>query len=116
MNISYGDAVGDMIITLELDPHPCTLEVGNQKHMKFNNGETYPFWLSEVELLRLKMDKLNGDNKKRRYKTKMELLLKLRKAGEDTTKHRYLKQSLLRSAPLIIYPHLWAKIILHQDG
>lgn len=95
-NLSYGGAVCEMRSTKikEVEPHATTFRVRGEQSMKFSDIDDGPFWLTEDERIPTKPDRPTGVTQ-RREKLKAELLVKLRKAGVDTTKRRFKKSELL---------------------
>ena len=96
MNINYGGAVNTMHGTIiqEVGPFSSLLKVGDNQKMVYSKHDKGPFWMKPIERLKTKYDLIkNGSIKK--DKTKIELLIDLRKIGADITSRRYLKEELI---------------------
>ena len=97
MNISYGGAVNTMhdSVIKELDKFNSKLTIGEVQKMNFTKHDRGPFWLSPLECIKSKYDKIH-DSTIKKDKTKIELLVELRRKGVDTTSRRYLKEELIK--------------------
>ena len=99
MNVSYGGAVTVMRDTTvtETGPYPSVLQVGDTQSLAFKDSDDGPFWMDENDRSKTKNDVALSEvvTKKR---TKLELLIELRKNGVDTTMKRFLKHELVALA------------------
>ena len=99
MNVSYGGAVTVMRDTTvsEIGPYPSVFQVGDTQSLAFKDSDDGPFWMDENDRSKTKNDVALSEvvTKKR---TKLELLIELRKNGVDTTMKRFLKHELVALA------------------
>ena len=96
MNLSYGGAVIKMRNTkiMELGPYDSILNIGDAQNMHFSPHDNGPFWMRPIDRIAKKYDKILSYEIVRE-KTKIELLIELRRAGVDTQKRRFLKPELV---------------------
>ena len=99
MNISYGGVVNTMhdSVIKELGPYQSLLKIGDVQKMIFTKHDRGPFWLTSLQCIKSKYDSVQ-DTKIKKDKTKIELLIELRKKGVDTTSRRFLKDELIKLA------------------
>ena len=95
MNVSFGskEKIRDTVVA-EVGTYLSTHRVGDVHLMHFVEKDDGPFWLTTEERIVFRNDKplLTTTEKE---KTKVQLLIDLRKSGFDTTKRRYLKGDLV---------------------
>ena len=79
-------------IIQEVGPFQSELKVGDNQKMVYTKHVKGPFWMTPINRLKTKYD-LVQDGSIKKDKTKIELLIDLRKKGVDTTSRRYLKKN-----------------------
>ena len=91
-----GEAVDTMHDTIiqEVGTFPSLLKVGDNQKMVYSKYDKGLFWVKPIERLKTKYD-LIQDGSIIKDKTKIELLIDLRKIGVDTTSRPYLKEELI---------------------
>ena len=95
MNVNYGGAVPTMRSTTiqEVGNYQAQLSIGDTQELSFKEGDDGPFWMTPQQQLENKFDQLLGTYTEKE-RTKVELLVELRKKGIDTSKNRYLLEDI----------------------